>query len=290
MQNRHLIGLVGADVAGSLSPPLYEREADELGLRLYYTTVDAGEAAAAAGDAGRLLRTARSLGFTGLNVTHPSKQAFLEHLDGLSADAATLGAVNTIVLADGRAVGHNTDLHGFATGFRRGLPGARLGTVLLVGAGGAGAAAAHALLTLGAGHIRVADIDPLRCAALVERLSAGFGSARVSALADVESGLATDLDGLVNATPGGMRSHPGVPVAVEALRPGLWVVDVIYRPLETELLRAARLAGCRTLNGGPMLVHQAARAFQLFTGHEPDQRRMLRHFDALRAKALARAE
>ncbi|NUP34382.1 MAG: shikimate dehydrogenase, partial [Streptomycetaceae bacterium] len=131
---RHLLGLVGADVGGSLSPALYEREAQEQGLRIYYTTIEAGDAAPWPGDFGRLLRTARSLGFSGLNVTHPCKQAFLEHLDDLSPDAAALGAVNTVVLRDGRAVGHNTDRHGFATSFRAGLPGVPLTRVVLAGA------------------------------------------------------------------------------------------------------------------------------------------------------------
>ncbi|MEU4220240.1 shikimate dehydrogenase, partial [Actinoplanes sp. NPDC026623] len=92
-------------------------------------------------------------------------------------------------------------------------------------------------------------------------------------------------DGLINATPVGMEQHPGLPVPAELLSPGLWVADVIYRPLETGLLRAARAAGCRTLDGGGMVVHQAAEAFRLFTGRPPQVGRMLRHFAALTAPA-----
>jgi shikimate dehydrogenase len=280
---RYLIGLVGADVGGSLSPALYEREAQQLGLHLLYTTIETDEVTAAGNDLGSLLRTAQSLGFTGLNVTHPSKQVFLEHLDELSPEAEALGAVNTITLTDRRMIGHNTDLHGFMTSFRQGLPKARLGVVVLLGAGGAGAAAAHGLLELGADHLRIADVDPQRRAALIDRLSARFGDARVSPVTDIHTDVTARADGLVNATPVGMRIHPGMPASAQVLRPGLWVVDLIYRPSQTELIRAARAVGCRTLNGGPMLVHQAARAFKLFTGREPDQRRMLEHFHTLNA-------
>ncbi|WP_027341563.1 shikimate dehydrogenase [Hamadaea tsunoensis] len=274
MSTRFLLGLVGADVGGSHSPALYEREAQELGIRVYYTTVEAGDAAPWPGDFGRLLRTARSLGFTGLNVTHPCKQAFLDHLDDLSPDAAALGAVNTVVLTGGRAVGHNTDLHGFATSFRAGLAGVPLSRVLLVGAGGAGAAAAYALQSLGASEILLHDTDEVRAKELADRLPS------VQLVHDVEAALST-ADGLVNATPVGMGIHPGVPVPVSALRAPTWVVDVIYRPAETALLRAARELGCRTLNGGGMLVHQAAKGFELFTGRAPDVGRMLAHFAVL---------
>src|SRR3954467_9064574 len=153
------VGLIGAGIGTSLSPALHEREAAELGLRYVYRTLDIAELGVAPDDAGELLAPARAAGFDGLNVTHPCKQLILEHLDELSPDAAALGAVNTVVLRDGRAVGHNTDWSGFARAFDRGLPEAPLDRVVLLGAGGAGAAVAHALLTLGTRRLTVLDVD-----------------------------------------------------------------------------------------------------------------------------------
>ncbi|MFF5260356.1 shikimate dehydrogenase [Actinomadura viridis] len=274
----HLIGLIGAGIGTSLSPALHEREAGHHGLRYLYRIIDIdglGLDAAAAGD---LVRTARRLGYTGLNITHPCKQTVIEHLDDLSPDAARLGAVNTVTFDGDRAIGHNTDWTGFAESFARGLPDAATHRVVQVGAGGAGAAVAHALLTLGADHLTVVDTRTARAGALAAELASRFGAERASAAttADLPAAL-RGADGLVNATPTGMVAHPGLPVPAGLLRPGLWVADVVYRPMRTELLDRARDLGCRTLDGGGMVVFQAAHAFRLFTGLEPDPERMLAH-------------
>lgn len=274
----YLIGLVGTGIGPSLSPALHEREASRLGLPYVYRLIEV----AGAGEAGEMVRAARRLGFDGLNITHPCKRAVLPHLDELSADAATLGAVNTVVFDGGRAVGHNTDWTGFAESFTRGLPGAPTGRVTLLGAGGAGAAVGHALLTLGTGELTVVDADPERGRTLAGELTARFGAerARPATTGDLAE-LLPDADGLVHATPTGMAGHPGLPLPAELLRPDLWVADIVYRPLETELLRRARALGCRTLDGGGMVVFQAAHAFHLFTGREPDTGRMLAHLTDL---------
>ncbi|MEU4222506.1 shikimate dehydrogenase, partial [Actinoplanes sp. NPDC026623] len=156
---RFVVGLIGAGIGSSLSPPLHEREADDQGLRYIYQLIDIAALGLAAADVGELVRTARQLGFRGLNVTHPCKQEVLGHLDELSPEAAELGAVNTVVFTGGRSVGHNTDRHGFAESFRLGLPGAATGRVVLIGAGGAGAAVAHAMARRGAGHLTVVDAE-----------------------------------------------------------------------------------------------------------------------------------
>jgi shikimate dehydrogenase len=277
-----VVGLIGAGIGSSLSPPLHEREADDQGLRYIYQLIDIAALGLAAADVGELVRTARQLGFRGLNVTHPCKQEVLAHLDELSSEAAELGAVNTVVFAGGRSIGHNTDRYGFAESFRLGLPGAATGRVVLVGAGGAGSAVAHAMARLGVGHLTVVDADEDRAGRLAEALVAVGTPADGVGVARVGERLAR-ADGLINATPVGMEHHPGLPVPAELLSPALWVADVIYRPLETGLLRAARAAGCRTLDGGGMVVHQAAEAFRLFTGRPPRVDRMLRHFAALTA-------
>ena len=263
-RQRHTTGLIGADIAGSLSPALHEREAAHLGLRYEYRLLDGS-------DVGPLLASARSRGFTGVNVTHPCKQRVLEHLDALSPEAEALHAVNTVVFEGERAIGHNTDVTGFAAAFERGLPGAPLDDVVLLGAGGAGAAVAQALLGLGADRLTIVDADHERAEELAWRLGA-----RAAERADLET-----ADGLVNATPIGMVGHPGAPLDLQALHAGPWLADVVYRPLETELLRRARELGCRTLDGGGMVVFQAADSLELFTGRHPDRDRMLAHFAEL---------
>jgi shikimate dehydrogenase len=273
-----LVGLIGANIDGSLSPPLHEREADELGLRYLYKTIDIERLRLPPEAVGELMGQARRLGFCGLNLTHPCKQVALRHLDELSPVAQALGAVNTVVFDGERAIGHNTDCAGFAGSFRRGLPDAPLGRVVLLGAGGAGAAVGHAALTMGAGHLTVIDADAKRAARLAESLTVSFGRERVST---GDLGELGDADGLIQATPVGMVGHPGMPLDPELLHPRLWVAEVIYRPLETELLRHAREIGCRTLDGGGMVVLQAADSFELFTGRKPDRERMLAHFEAL---------
>jgi shikimate dehydrogenase len=267
------VGLIGAGIEASLSPALHEREAAALGIDYAYELLDIDDLGVAPEAVGELVGRARRAGFRGLNVTHPCKQLVLECLDELSAHAATLGAVNTVVFDGDRAVGHNTDWPGFAESFARGLPGARTERVVLLGAGGAGSAVAHAL---GAGRLTVVDEDPERA----RELTAGLPGAR-TAEPDALEALLAEADGLVHATPTGMAAHPGSAVDAELLHPGLWVAEVVYRPLETQLLRDARARGCRTLDGGGMAVFQAAGSLELFTGVRPDPDRMLRHFAEL---------
>lgn len=275
-QNSYLVGLIGSGIGPSLSPALHEREADRQGLRYLYRLIDIDRLGVGPEAVGDLVRAARDLGFDGLNITHPCKQLVIEHLDELAPQAAALGAVNTVVFDGGRAIGHNTDVTGFAASFARGLPDVSLERVVQLGAGGAGAAVAHAVLTLGAGHVTVVDAMPDRAADLAAGLNRHFGEGRAAAAApDALGALLGRADGVVHATPTGMAAHPGLPFAAELLHPGLWVAEVVYRPLETELLRAARAVGCAALDGGGMAVFQAVDAFRLFTGREPDSGRML---------------
>jgi shikimate dehydrogenase len=269
---RYEVGLIGAGIGSSLSPALHEREAAELDLDYAYRLIEVGDR-----DIGELLARARDAGYRGVNITHPCKQAVVPHLDALSEDAAVLQAVNTVVFEDGRATGHNTDTTGFAENLARGLPDAELGHVVVMGAGGAGTAVALAALRLGAERLTVVDLDREQAEACTSRLGVEVGAVDVVA----------EADGLIHATPTGMEGHPGLPLDDELLHPGLWVAEVVYRPLETPLLQRARELGCRTLDGGGMAVFQAADSFELFTGHEPDRDRMLRHFAEL-AGATAR--
>ncbi|WP_426625129.1 shikimate dehydrogenase [Leifsonia sp. McL0607] len=283
----YLVGLVGEGVRPSLTPPLHEREADRHGLRYLYRPIDLLALDRSGDDLdltlGRLLDAALALGFSALNVTHPCKQRVLAHLDEVSPSAAAIGSVNTVLLADGRRIGHNTDVTGFASALRDGLPDADLSAVAVVGAGGAGAAVACALLDAGAARLTIADLDHRRAGDLAASLAARFPEAEVAGVS--ADGLAARITdprhpetGLVNASFVGMHTHPGIPLDPGLLRPAVWVADIVYRPIDTEFLRAARAAGCRTLDGGGMAVGQAADAFRLITGVHPDRERMRAHF------------
>jgi shikimate dehydrogenase len=280
--NPVLVGLVGIGVGPSLTPALHMAEGKAHGLDYLYRSIDLREIGVAPERIGEILIWARALGFDALNITHPCKQLVIPHLDTVDAAAAALGAVNTVVFDGAKTIGYNTDAPGFATGFAEGLPEASTENVVLLGAGGAGTAVGHALLDLGADHLTVVDLDVDRAAALAGELSARHPDARVDASAfDKLAVLLPHSDGIVHCTPTGMADHPGLPFDESLLHQDLWVADIVYRPLDTALLKAARRAGCRTLDGGYMAVHQATTAFELITGIEPEPARMSRHFRRL---------
>lgn len=271
---RFLAGLVGSGIGASRSPWLHEHEADAHGVRLIYSLYDVTVADASGEPLAALLEAAKRMGFAGLNVTHPFKQQVIGFLDELSDEARRIGAVNTIAISDGRTKGYNTDYLGFAEGLRRGLADQRFDNVLQLGAGGGGAATAHALLEHGTDLLQVYDVDDEKAQALVQSLMSNFGASRAKVALDISSAIAT-ADGLVNATPVGMVGHSGTPISLHLLRPSLWVADIVYFPLQTELLKRARQIGCVTLDGVTMVVFQAAAAFDLFTGLIADRERML---------------
>lgn len=275
--SRLLLGLVGAGIQQSLTPAMQEAEAAAQGLRAHYQLIDLDRAGVGIDALPGLMQAARVMGYAGLNITYPCKQAVIPLLDGLSDEAQVMGAVNTVVFRGGRAIGHNTDGSGWAWGFTRALPGADLARVVLLGTGGAGSAIAEAVLRLGAGRLMLVDTDGARARALADGLSARHGAGRVTAGTDAAA-VVSDATGLIHATPTGMAKLPGLPLDAALLRPGLWVAEVVYVPLETALLRAARAAGCPVSDGGGMAVGQAVGAFELFTGRPADAVRMRAHF------------
>ncbi|MFV3415143.1 shikimate dehydrogenase [Pseudomonas nitroreducens] len=275
-----LAGLIGAGIQASRTPALHEREGDAQGLRYLYRLIDLDTLGVDAGALPDLLAAAERMGYTGLNITFPCKQAVIPLLHELSDEARGIGAVNTVVLREGKRIGHNTDCLGFAEGFRRNLSDAPRERVVQLGAGGAGAAVAHALLSEGVQQLSLFEVDAARAQALVDNLNAHFGGQRARVGHDL-AGAVAEADGLVNTTPVGMAKLPGAPLPLELLHPGLWVAEIIYFPLETELLRHARSLGCRTLDGGNMAVFQAVKAFELFSGVEANPERMLAHFAAM---------
>ena len=261
-------------------------EGKALGLQISYELLDFDLIQGGAERLPQLLEDAEQRGFSGLNITYPSKQAVIPLLDELAPEARALHSVNTVLFRDGKRIGHNTDWWGFAESFRRDMSDVKTEHVLLVGAGGAGAAVSYAMLKMGSRALTVHDTDHSRSAALVQRLSELFPDRKIGECGDLAATLA-NADGLVHATPTGMRKYPGMPVPAEALRPPLWVSEIVYVPLLTELVTTARKHGCRTLDGGGMAVFQAALAFKLFFDIEPDIPRMLRRFHSRLATAAA---
>jgi shikimate dehydrogenase len=263
-----LVGLIGSGIQASRTPAMHEREGAEQGLRYIYKLIN-------------LVTAARRMGFAGLNITHPCKQAVIPLLDELTPDAQALGAVNTVVFQEGRSIGHNTDWWGFAESFKRELADVNRDCVVQFGAGGAGAAVAHALLQLGVQNLIIVDTDPARAEWLAGALRSRFGADRTAALAGTLDEAVAKARGVVNTTPVGMAKYPGMALPTNLLRQDLWVADIIYFPLETELLQEAKALGCRTMGGGGMAVFQAVGAFRLFTGIEPNAERMMQHFRSM---------
>lgn len=274
----YLVGLIGDGVMPSLTPGMHEREADVQGLRYLYRPIDLAVLGRPGSDVGALLKAGAQLGFNAFNITHPCKQLVLEHLDEITENARDIGAVNTVVIRGGRFHGYNTDASGFGRGFAEGLPGANQQRVLQLGAGGAGSAVAYALLASGTEQLFLVDPDAQRAGQRAAELNRLFPHAEITAASPEQvPGLLPSVDGLLNATPIGMHHHPGLPLELEGLDSRHWVADCIYRPVDTELIRAARARGCRVLDGGHMAVGQAVDAFEIFTGIKLDAARMRAH-------------
>jgi shikimate dehydrogenase len=275
-----LLGLIGSGIQRSLSPALQEEEARHHGLRLHYQLIDLEGSGRGTEVLPTLIEAARVMRFAGLNVTYPCKQLVMPLLDALSEEAKAIGAVNTVVRTGDRLVGHNTDASGWSWGFRRALPKADLSRVVLLGAGGAGAAVGYAALDAGVQELWIFDVDPSRAAALASNLGARFPERKTFQVQDLKAAVQAAA-GLIHCTPTGMTGHPGIPLPEEWLRREMWVSEIVYVPLETPLLKAARRIGCATADGGHMNVGQAIGGFKLFTGLDADAARMDAHFRRL---------
>lgn len=272
-----LVGLIGKGIQRSKSPAMHEAEAAAQGFRCVYELIDLDERGVGINALPELLVEAETRGFAGVNITYPCKQAVIPLLHGLSDEARAIGAVNTVHFTGGKRIGSNTDAWGFAESFRRELGDAPVEALAQIGAGGAGAATGYAMLGLGAGTLKIFDVDFDRAASLVRSLAQHFPDRKILAVEEIADAV-SEAQGIVHATPTGMASHRGSAVPASLLRANLWVADIVYFPLETELLRLARARGCRTLDGGGMATFQAAKAFEIFTGRAADGDRMRRHF------------
>jgi len=277
-RQRFLTGLVGAPIAQSASPAMHEKAADALGIRCHYHLIEVAGADAAALRA--LLDGVRKLGFAGVNVTFPYKEAVVSLLDELSPGARAIGAVNTVVVRDGRLIGYNTDTTGFERAITNLVNTSNRGPVALIGAGGVGKAIAYALAASGVTELRVFDTDRAKTRQLAAQLR---GRQEIQIAQSVEDAL-RQVVGVVNATPVGMLPDRGMAVPDALLHRGLWVADAVYTPLWTPLLTAAKAKGAEIMTGRELAIHQAADAFELFTGLKPSIAEMGNAFDAEMAK------
>lgn len=270
--------LIGEGIQNSRTPKMHMEEGAALGIQYRYDLIDTQNLSAKT-QIEQLLKEAEASGYNGVNITHPFKKAAIPFLDNLSDAAQAVQAVNTVLFKDGKRYGHNTDYWGFAEAFKHNMAAAERENVVLIGAGGAGAAVANALIDQKVDHLMIYDENKHASQDLANRLRVRTTNNKISIITDVERAVRT-ADGLINATPIGMASHPGTPVPIELLNSNHWVIDIIYFPLETELLAAAKALGCKVMDGSDMAIYQAVRAFELFTGLKPDKNRMRATFDA----------
>lgn len=274
---RFLTGLIGAPIAQSAAPAMHERAAEALGVRCHYQLIEVAGADRVALRA--LLDGVKSFGFAGINVTFPYKEAVVPLLDALSDSARAIGAVNTVVVRDGRLIGYNTD----ATGFERAVAGlvtsSHRGPVALIGAGGVGKAIAFALANLGIAELAIFDSDRAKARQLQMQL---HGRLAVRIAESVEDALQRAV-GVINGTPVGMLPDRGTPIPESLLHRELWVADAVYSPLWTPLLTSAKARGATVMTGRDLAIYQAADAFELFTGLRPSIEVMGSAFDTVLA-------
>lgn len=259
-----LAGVIGSPVAHSKSPRLFRHWLDTYGLAGHYIPMDVARE-----DLADVLRTLPRLGFRGVNVTIPHKEAVMEIADGVSDRATLIGAANTLSFnAEGRIHADNTDGIGFLENLRAGAPGwdPSLGPALVLGAGGAARAVVSALLDAGVPEILLANRTRTRA----ERIQSDFGN-RVSVIDWVQAGNVVEEARLVvNSTSLGMVGKAELRVPMDGLVPGTVVTDLVYAPLQTRLLQLAEDAGCVTVDGLGMLLHQAVPGFERWFGQKPE--------------------
>jgi shikimate dehydrogenase len=278
---RFLTGLIGAPIAQSASPAMHEQAADALGIRCHYHLIEV--AGAAPTELRALLDGVRRIGFAGVNVTFPYKEAVIPLLDDLSPVARAIGAVNTVVVRDNRLVGYNTDATGFERAVSHLLKTSHHGPVALIGAGGVGKAIAHALARLGVAELSIFDTDRAKA----EQVAAQLRDRQPMRIADSVADALRGAVGVVNATPIGMLPDRGMPAPEALLRHDLWVADAVYTPLWTPLLTAAKAKGAEIMTGRELAIHRAADGFELFTGLKPSMSELGNAFDAVMANRYA---
>ena len=282
-REKFLTGLIGAPIAQSAAPAMHEQAAEALGARCHYQLIEVAGADPA--ELRALLDGVRRLGFAGVNVTFPYKEAVVPLLDEMSPGASAIGAVNTVVVRDGRLIGHNTDTTGFERAIGDLVAGSNHGPVALIGAGGVGKAIAFALANLGVVEISIFDADRVKA----ERLAMQLRGRMEARVADDVANALQSAAGVVNGTPVGMLPDRGMAVPEALLHRDLWVANAVYTPLWTPLLTAARARGAKVMTGRELAIYQAADAFELFTGLKPSVAAIGNAFDSVMASRYSAA-
>ena len=260
-------GIVGWPVTQSLSPILHGYWLEELGIDGEMLRVPAQPE-----DFRDAIARLRGEGFAGVNVTVPHKEAAFALADRVDAAAKIAGAANLLVFHAGAIEGRNTDSYGLAESLREHIGALAGATVVLLGAGGAARGAVLALENLGAGTIHILNRDVERARNLAAQLGPHVNARLVpGALADWKN-VAANAALLVNSTSAGMSGNPPLDLDMAALQPGAAVCDIVYKPLETQLLKDAKARGHKTIDGLGMLMHQAVPSFEAFFGkrHQVD--------------------
>ena len=259
-----LAGVIGTPIAHSKSPRLHQHWLRRYGIPGYYIPMDI-----ASDDLEAVLETFPKLGFVGLNVTIPHKERILALADVVSDRAALIGAANTILFRnDGKIHADNTDGYGFIENLRQGAPewNPKSGAAAVIGAGGAARAVVTALIDAGAPEIRISN----RTKSRAETLRQEFG-VKIKVYDWVQAGnMFEGASTVVNTSSLGMQGKPPLRIPLDGIERTAVVTDLVYAPLETELLAYARSIGCRTVDGLGMLLHQAAPGFERWFGVRPE--------------------
>lgn len=267
-------GVIGHPVGHSRSPRLHGFWLDAYGIDGAYIPMDVAPENFEA-----VLRALPKMGFRGANITVPHKEAAFRLVDELDDDARAIGAVNTIICKDdGRLIGRNTDGYGFIANLRANAATWRAGAgpAVVLGAGGAARGVIHALLAAGVPQVRIANRTAARARAMAEEMGD-----RVEAIAWDERGAAlADAALLVNTTSLGMTGQPPLEIDLSDLAADAVVTDIVYSPLETSLLAAARARGNPVVDGLGMLLHQAVPGFEAWFGVRATVTEELRRFVA----------
>lgn len=258
-----LAGVIGSPIAHSRSPQLHRHWLTTYGIRGHYIPMEVARE-----NLETVLRTLPKMGFVGANVTIPHKEAVLGIADKITDRATLIGAANTLIFRDdGSILADNTDGYGFFENLRSGAPdwNPRSGAAVVFGAGGAARAVVASLSGAGVPEILLTNRTRVRA----EKFKDDFGK-RVTVVDWVQAGnIIDDADLVVNTTSLGMVGKPELRVPLDGLRPGTVVTDLVYTPLKTRLLRVAEQAGCITVDGLGMLLHQAVPGFERWFGQRP---------------------
>jgi len=258
-----LAGVIGSPIAHSKSPQLHHHWLRTYGLRGHYIPMDVSS-----DNLKTVLETLPKMGFVGVNITVPYKERVLDMADLVTDRATLIGAANTLIFRkDGKIHADNTDGYGFVENLRQGAPtwNPKAGPAALFGAGGAARAVVASLLDSGVPEIFVSNRTRIRA----EKLAEDFGK-RLTVVEWVKAGnILEDASLVVNTTSLGMLGKPEMRVPLDGLRAKTVVTDLVYNPLQTRLLKIADAAGCQTVDGLGMLLHQAVPAFERWFGRRP---------------------